>query len=169
LVPAQLQVDSDGDNRIGEILVKGPMVTNGYYNNQEATENVFHDGWLQTGDLGYQDENGFLYMVERRNDLIISGGENIYPSEVESILSGMDQITEGGISGKADDHWGQVPVAFIVAAAGTTENDVKQFAEQHLAKYKHPVSYSFIDALPRNASNKLVRSELLDWLEGAKN
>lgn len=165
LVPAQLRIDSDGDNSVGEILVKGPMVTHGYFNKQEETEKTFHNGWLQTGDLGYQDEDGFLYMMERRNDLIISGGENIYPSEVESVLSGMSQIVEIGITGKEDDRWGQVPIAFIVAPSETKESDVKQFAEQHLAKYKHPTSYYFVDALPRNASNKLVRSELVKWIE----
>ncbi|WP_373893141.1 o-succinylbenzoate--CoA ligase [Virgibacillus natechei] len=164
LVPAQLKIDNTDDDSIGEIYVKGPMVTNGYFNKQEATEKALSNGWLATGDLGYLDEDGFLYVADRRNDLIISGGENIYPSEVESVLSGMEQIKEVGVVGKKDDTWGQTPLAFIVKNSAVTEEEVFDYAAKYLAKYKIPKQIYFIDQLPRNASNKLVRERLLDLL-----
>ncbi|MEN1970293.1 o-succinylbenzoate--CoA ligase [Lentibacillus sp. N15] len=168
LVPAQLQIAHTNDSTVGEILVKGPMVTHGYFNQTQATKKAIHDGWLATGDLGYLDDDGFLYVVDRRNDLIISGGENIYPSEVESVLSGMDAISEIGVVGKLDANWGQVPVAFVVADGTVTASDITKYAEQHLAKYKHPAAIYFVKALPRNASNKLVRNELVTWIEQGK-
>ncbi|WP_370642503.1 AMP-binding enzyme [Virgibacillus salidurans] len=137
------------------------MVTRGYFNKQEATEKALSNGWLATGDLGYLDVDGFLYVADRRNDLIISGGENIYPSEVESVLSGMGQIKEVGVVGKKDDTWGQTPLAFIVKNSAVTEEEVFDYAAKYLAKYKIPKQIYFIDQLPRNASNKLVRESLL--------
>src|SRR5699024_9822416 len=113
LFPAQLKINAP-DGQVGEIYVKGPMVTKGYFNNEQATNKALIDGWLATGDLGYTDREGFLYVVDRRKDLIISGGENIYPTEVENVLSSMEGVQEVGVVGKADDKWGQVPVAFAV-------------------------------------------------------
>lgn len=165
LVPAQLQIDHPDDNPVGEIYVKGPMVTHGYFNNEAATEQKIRNGWLATGDLGYLDEDGFLYVVDRRNDLIISGGENVYPSEVESVLSGMEQVAEIGVVGKRDENWGQVPVAFVVREGHITAAEIMDYAAQHLAKYKHPKAIYFVDSLPRNASNKLIRGELKKLLE----
>ncbi|MGY0693215.1 o-succinylbenzoate--CoA ligase [Virgibacillus sp. FSP13] len=165
LFPAQLKIDQTEEDTVGEIFVKGPMVTNGYFNKTEATLKSIHDGWLATGDLGYVDKEGFLYVVDRRKDLIISGGENIYPTEVESVLSGMDQINEVGVVGGDDDTWGQVPVAFIVAQdEKVTEEEIINYAKTRLAKYKLPKQIHFVDHLPRNASNKLVRTELVKWL-----
>ncbi|GAB3047459.1 o-succinylbenzoate--CoA ligase [Virgibacillus ainsalahensis] len=165
LVPAQLKINNTKkDDSIGEIFVKGPMVTNGYYKNKDATEKSLTDGWLATGDLGYLDEDGFLYVVDRRKDLIISGGENIYPSEIESVLSGMDQIKEVGVAGKSDDTWGKVPIAFIVKNRHITEEEILNYAARYLAKYKLPKQIHFIDQLPRNASNKIVRAALWDSL-----
>ncbi|WP_106496832.1 o-succinylbenzoate--CoA ligase [Lentibacillus sp. Marseille-P4043] len=165
LVPAQLRIAKTEESPVGEIFVKGPMVTNGYFNKTEATLKSIHDGWLATGDLGYVDEEGFLYVVDRRKDLIISGGENIYPTEVESVLSGMTQISEVGVVGSDDDTWGQVPVAFIVAQdEKVTKEEIITYAKKRLAKYKLPKQIHFVDHLPRNASNKLVRTELAKWL-----
>ncbi|WP_047983648.1 o-succinylbenzoate--CoA ligase [Ornithinibacillus californiensis] len=165
LFPAQIQIKDCEPEEIGEILVKGPMVTKGYYNNQEANQNSFNDGWLSTGDLGYVDDEGFLFVVDRRKDLIISGGENIYPSEIESVLLAFDGIKEVGVTGKPDDHWGQVPIAFIVPNNNTiSKEEILNFAQQKLAKYKLPKEIHIINSLPRNASNKLLRNKLLDLL-----
>lgn len=162
LFPAQLKINAEEDG-VGEILVKGPMVTKGYFNNDEATEKSIKDGWLVTGDLGYTDQDGFLYVVDRRNDLIISGGENIYPTEIESVLSGLDGVREAGVVGKPDDKWGQVPVAFIVTNhTSVSLDEIQKFARKHLAGYKVPKEIYFTENLPRNASNKLVRNKLLE-------
>ncbi|HEX6594480.1 MAG TPA: o-succinylbenzoate--CoA ligase [Bacillota bacterium] len=166
LFPAQLQIHEKDCTGVGEIYVKGPMVSNGYFANERANEEVFQHGWLKTGDLGYVDEEGFLYVVDRRKDLIISGGENIYPSEIENVLSNMDGIQEVGVIGKHDDTWGKVPVAFIVPhGEGCSEDEVKTYAKKHLASYKIPTEIYFVDELPRNASNKLVRHRLEQWLK----
>jgi O-succinylbenzoic acid--CoA ligase len=166
LFPAQLKIVTAGKDGIGEIFVKGPMVTKEYYKNEEATAKALQNGWLATGDLGYTDKEGFLYVVDRRKDLIISGGENVYPSEIESVLAGMEGIKEAGVTGKKDAAWGKVPVAFVVRdEALLTEEDVKNYARSRLAGYKVPARIYFVNELPRNASNKLVRKRLLDLVE----
>jgi o-succinylbenzoate---CoA ligase len=163
LFPAEVIIKDCTPYEIGEIHVKGPMVTKGYYNNPEANQTSFQNGWLATGDLGYMDEEGFLFVVDRRKDLIISGGENVYPSEVESVLSGYDAVKEVGVTGKPDDTWGQVPVAFIVPSHDNVKKeDIIHYASDKLASYKLPKEIYFVESLPRNASNKLVRSQLLN-------
>lgn len=175
LFPAQLSIEVDGkqaaSDEIGEIVVKGPMVTKGYYRRPETNEDTIRKEWLRTGDLGYVDEDGFLYVVDRRKDLIISGGENIYPAEIEGVLSGMDQVKEVGVVGKEDQKWGSVPVAFIVKREGTslTKEDVLTFCNDRLASYKQPKELYFVDHLPRNATNKLLRRELANWLKQRRN
>ncbi|PAV27728.1 o-succinylbenzoate--CoA ligase [Virgibacillus profundi] len=167
LFPAQLKIEQTSkDDLVGEIHVKGPMVTKGYFKNEAANNKALKTGWLATGDLGYLDDEGFLFVVERRNDLIISGGENIYPSEIESVISGMDQVREVGVVGKKHETWGQVPIAFIVVdSQSISPRDILVYAEKRLAKYKLPKEIYFIDQLPKNASNKLVRTMLLKSLE----
>ncbi|AUJ25917.1 o-succinylbenzoate--CoA ligase [Virgibacillus dokdonensis] len=160
LFPAQLKINTPDENGVGEIFVKGPMVTNGYYNNESATVNAIHNGWLATGDLGYLDKEGYLYVVDRRSDLIISGGENVYPSEVESTMARFPGIKEVGVTGKADPKWGEVPVAFIVTDQTYNHGELQCFLTEHLAAYKRPKEIHEVDYLPRNASNKLVRLEL---------
>jgi O-succinylbenzoic acid--CoA ligase len=166
LFPAQLKIkDADADG-IGEILVKGPMVTGGYFKKEEANSSAFQDGWLATGDLGYTDDEGFLYVVDRRKDLIISGGENIYPSEIESVLTGMEGVKEAGVTGKDHAKWGRVPAAFVVKDSDQlTEEEVRNYAKTKLADYKVPAHIYFVKELPRNASNKLVRNQLWKLLE----
>ncbi|MFD1361424.1 o-succinylbenzoate--CoA ligase [Lentibacillus salinarum] len=164
LFPAQLQINAIGDE-VGEIFVKGPMVTQGYFNREQATNKSIIDGWLATGDLGYTDQDGFLYVVDRRKDLIISGGENIYPTEIESVLASFDGIHEAGVVGKPDKKWGQVPVAFVVRRQASVSTEaILDFARERLAGYKIPKAIIFLDELPRNASNKLVRSKLAEHL-----
>lgn len=161
LFPAQVKVINSQRDNVGEILVKGPMVMHGYDDNPKANEESFSDGWLKTGDLGYLDEEGFLYVVERRTDLIISGGENIYPTEIESKLLQIPGVSDAGVYGERDDYWGEVPVASIVRENDkVTEEIINEILNSSLASYKIPTKYYFVDTLPRNASNKLMRHQL---------
>ncbi|WP_198160049.1 MULTISPECIES: o-succinylbenzoate--CoA ligase [unclassified Sporosarcina] len=154
--------DTDHPGEVGEVLIKGPHVTPGYIGSQQARKALTEDGWLATGDMGYLDEEGYLFIVDRRADLIISGGENIYPAEVENILLAHPSVSEAGVCGKEDPAWGQVPVAFIVGSAN--EEELLKFCELRLARYKLPKEFHFVEQLPRNASNKLMRFELKKWL-----
>ncbi|WP_138420294.1 o-succinylbenzoate--CoA ligase [Aquibacillus sediminis] len=170
LFPAQLKIMKEhrvaDEFEVGEITVKGPMVTDGYFANEEANEKAFHNDWLSTGDLGYLDDEGFLYVMDRRKDLIISGGENVYPAEIESVLAGIPGVKEAGVVGIEDDTWGQVPVGFVVKTSVDLDEDaILHSCSDQLAKYKIPKQIYFVDALPRNASNKLVRHKLLEWIE----
>lgn len=161
LFPAQVDIIDQQVDGVGEIVVKGPMVMNGYVDNPKANDASFINGWLKTGDLGYLDEEGFLYVVERRSDLIISGGENIYPSEIESKLLTIDGVLDAGVFGRKDDKWGQVPIACIVRNnEQVTESVIIHQLQRILATYKLPKETFFVNELPRNASNKLMRHQL---------
>ncbi|WP_236011708.1 o-succinylbenzoate--CoA ligase [Alicyclobacillus fructus] len=153
----------------GEILVQGPTVFAGYYNRKEETERALAEGWLHTGDIGRFDEEGFLYVLDRRADLIVSGGENVYPAEVESQLLALPGVVDAGVVGKPDDEWGQVPVAFVVLEPGTVLTDemalaMRQALRGRLAHYKVPAEIRQVDALPRTASGKLMRYEMRKWV-----
>ncbi|MGG3841691.1 o-succinylbenzoate--CoA ligase [Anoxybacillus kestanbolensis] len=155
-------------NEAGEIVVKGPSVMKGYWQNEQETNAVLKDGWLYTGDIGYMDEEGFLYVLDRRSDLIISGGENVYPAEIEAVLLQHEAVKEAGVIGVPDERWGQVPFAFVVLGDQmTTEEQLRQFCMNKLAKYKVPKRIRFVNHLPRNAANKLMRHELKKWIEEA--
>lgn len=159
LINAEVKIEAK-NNQVGEILVKGPMVINEYFNNPQATKDSFTQGWLKTGDLGYLDEEGYLYVVDRRSDLIISGGENIYPTEVENVLLTHPNVKEVAVVKKTDDKFGHVPIAFVVLNDKDDKPDFKENLNDQLASYKHPKAYHFIDKLPRTASNKIKRFEL---------
>lgn len=162
LLPAQLKIVDKDKEDIGEIFVKGLMVTESYYKNERASIDSFEKDWLKTGDMGYLDDDGFLYIVDRRTDLIISGGENIYPSEIEAVLSRMTYIDEVGVTKKKSEEWGEVPVAFIVGdETKISKEDIINYAKTHLAGFKTPKEIHFIDKLPRNSTNKLMRRELV--------
>lgn len=148
----------------GEILVRGPHVTPGYIGAFHDKQPLTEDGWLKTGDLGKFDEDGFLYILDRRTDLIVSGGENIYPAEIEQVLMSHPNVQEAGVVGIGDEKWGQVPIAFVVMSP-QDEDSLKEVTELSLAKFKRPVAYYFVDQLPRNAANKLLRRELTSWHE----
>jgi O-succinylbenzoic acid--CoA ligase len=156
----------------GEIVIKGPNVTPGYLFLPEVTDEKFLNGWFHTGDVGYLDEEGFLYVLDRRSDLIISGGENIYPAEVEEVLLAHPDVLEAGVTGLVDAEWGQVPIAFIIKKEGTnpSSEELEQFCKERLGKYKVPKAFYFMEELPRNASKKLLRRELKKWVkEGRTN
>lgn len=167
LFPCEISIWKDGreadPHEPGEIRVKGPNVTPGYLH--DRGKESFAGGWFHTGDLGYLDEEGYLYMLDRRSDLIISGGENVYPAEVESVLSAHPVVKEAGVIGLNDDVWGAVPGAALVLQEGAVFNkeEILQFCTERLAKYKIPKRFIVMNELPRNASNKLVRKELAKY------
>jgi O-succinylbenzoic acid--CoA ligase len=176
LFPSQIRIEKeDGglayENEEGEIVVKGPNVTAGYLYRPDATKEKIRDGWLYTGDIGYLDEEGFLFVLDRRSDLIISGGENIYPAEIEAVLLGHPSVSDAGVTGVEDDTWGQVPIAFIVTKSESEcyEEELRSFCIQQLAKFKVPKHFYFVKELPRNASKKLLRRKLVDLLDNGDN
>lgn len=159
-------VDPQGNavpvGEVGEIIVKGPQVMKGYFKNEEETNRVLIDGWMYSGDLGRFDEDGLLYIVDRKKDMIIRGGENVYPVEVEEVLYQIPEILEAAVVGIPHPVYGEVPRAYIVLKKGQslTEEDVLAFCENKLAKFKWPAEIVFIDTLPRNASGKVLKHVL---------
>ena len=146
----------------GEIWIKGDNVFHGYFEEPEATERVLVDGWLRTGDIGLVDADGYLYLVDRAKDLIIVSGFNVFPAEVEEVLSNHPSVAEVGVLGVPHPHHGEAVKAFVVLAEGhdVDEDSLIDFAREYLARYKCPTKVLFVDDLPRNASGKLVRREL---------
>jgi fatty-acyl-CoA synthase len=149
-------------DEIGEIWVKSPSVTPGYWKRPDASAATFTDGWLRTGDAALKDKDGFYYIVDRWKDMYISGGENVYPAEVEDVLYQLPAVAEVAVIGVSDERWGEVGRAIIVLRAGDTLTEVEIFAhcEANLARYKHPRSIRFVEALPRNATGKVHKPTL---------
>ncbi|WP_309090400.1 long-chain-fatty-acid--CoA ligase [Phenylobacterium sp.] len=148
---------------IGEIEIRGPIIMAGYWNRPEATaETIRPDGWLRTGDAGYMDEDGFFYVHDRVKDMIVSGGENIYPAEVENAILGCPGVADAAVIGVPDEKWGESVKAICVRQPGETPDpaDIIAWARQRIAGYKAPKSVDFVDALPRNPSGKVLRREL---------
>lgn len=147
---------------VGEIVVKGPQVMKGYLKNEIETKNTLKDGWMYSGDLGRFDEEGFLYIVDRKKDMMIRGGENVYPVEVEEVLYQMDEILEAAVVGLPHEVYGEVPKAYVVLKEGRTltEEEIIQYCQKKLAKYKLPEEIEFLDTLPRNASGKVLKHVL---------
>ncbi len=166
LLPIQVRIINDDHpapaGEAGVICLKGPTITPGYADRPQATQEAFRDGWLSTGDIGYLDADGYLYVLDRRNDLIISGGENIYPAEIEGVLLGHPDVEEAGACGQEDPQWGQIPIAFVRLRPGSaaTTSLLLDYTQQRLARYKLPRAIYIVDALPRNSSGKLLRREL---------
>ncbi|MGJ3196544.1 long-chain-fatty-acid--CoA ligase [Peribacillus frigoritolerans] len=151
-------------NEIGEIAIKGPQVMKGYWNRPDETEKTFKNGWLLTGDLGYMDEQGFFYVVERKKDTIIAGGFNIYPREVEEVLYEHEAIQEVVVAGIPDPYRGETVKAYVVLKKNTrvTEEELNEFARKNLASYKVPRSYEFRDELPKTTIGKILRRVLIE-------
>lgn len=157
--------DKDADVPLGtpgEILVKGPNVTSGYWNDAEATARAIIGGWFHSGDIGHFDADGWLYVDDRKKDMIISGGENVYPAALEAILAECDDIAEAAVVGRPDDHWGEVVVAVIVPRrpGELSAEQVRALFENRVARYKLPREILFVDRLPRNAMGKLKKDEV---------
>jgi acyl-CoA synthetase (AMP-forming)/AMP-acid ligase II len=146
----------------GEVVLRGPKVFKGYWRDPDATSAAFKGGWFHTGDIGVCDDDGYLYIVDRLKDMIVSGGENIASSEVERVLYEREEVVEVAVVGRADDRWGEVPVAFVVLREGTTAtpDELIEHCRGQLAKFKVPKDVLFIDALPRNPSGKVLKREL---------
>ncbi len=149
--------------QVGEIVYRAPTLMEGYWNNPAATAEAFAGGWFHSGDLVRRDEEGYIWVVDRKKDMIISGGENIYCAEVENVLAGHPAIAEVAVIGRGDEKWGEVPVA-VVALAATQPDlelaDLDGFLTGRLARYKHPKHLEVVDALPRNPAGKVLKTEL---------
>ena len=146
----------------GEIVLRGPKVFKGYWRDADATEEAFAGGWFHTGDIGVRDDDGYLFIVDRLKDMIVSGGENIASSEVERVLYEHDGVLEVAVVGRPDDRWGEVPVAFVARREGATvsADELIGLCRSQLARFKVPKAVTFIDALPRNPSGKILKREL---------
>jgi len=149
-------------NQPGELLLRGPMVTPGYWRNPEATAAAFLDGWFRTGDLVRVDEEGYLFVVDRLKNMFISGGENVYPVEIERVLVNHPAVSEAAVVGISDEKWGEVGRAFVVSKLGVnaSETELLDFCRAHLAKFKVPRSVVFLDVLPKNDAGKINRQVL---------
>ena len=153
---------------VGDIIVRGDNVMMGYLNRPEATEETIVGGWLLTGDMGYMDEEGFLYIVDRKKDLIISKGINIYPREIEECIDRFEGIKASAVIGVEDEHSGEIPVAYIELEEGCETLDeaaLKRYLREHLANYKIPKHYRVLEELPKNATGKVLKRELRKRLE----
>ena len=161
-------VREDGENAAagedGDVWVRGPNVMLGYWNNPEATASVLHEGWLRTGDMGHLDEDGFLFLLGRRGDMIKTGAHRVHPNDVEEVISEIPGITEVAVVGIDDEIMGQVIKAFVVASEQPprAEDRIKAHCRRRLAPYKIPRHIAFVDSLPRTASGKVRRFQLTE-------
>lgn len=166
LMGIELRIEQQGEplpqGEIGEIVISGPTVMREYVNDPQATARALRDGWFYTGDMGYLDDEGFLYVVSRRDDLIVSGGENIYPAEIEAVLNTHPSVIESAVIGVSHPEWGQSPAAYVVLQNGDTltQDELQTFCARQLARFKIPTNIYFIPELPRNASGKVLRRNL---------
>ncbi len=153
-----------GADQVGELLVRGPHVCGGYWNKPEETAKAFRDGWLHTGDLARRDEEGYYYIVGRSKDMLITGGENIYPAEVENVLHAHPALLEAALIGVPDAKWGEVGRAVVVLKQNTraTEDELLEFCRTRLARYKIPKSVVFVDALPKTGAGKVDKKLLTE-------
>jgi acyl-CoA synthetase (AMP-forming)/AMP-acid ligase II len=153
---------SVGPGERGEIVMRGPKVFPGYWRDPDATAAAFAGGWFHTGDIGVRDEDGYLFIVDRLKDMIVSGGENIAGSEVERVLYEHSAVLEAAVVGRADERWGEVPVAYVALREGSSvsSEELVEHCRGQLAKFKVPRDVHFIDALPRNPSGKVLKREL---------
>ncbi len=162
-----------GHSSVGEIRIKTPARMDGYWKLPEATQATMQDGWINTGDVGYLDEDGYVFIVDRKSDMIIVAGENIYPAEIERVLTRHPGVFDCAIIGVPDDRWGERVVAFVVKADGCEIDsaEISSFLSKQVADYKLPSKFFFVDDLPRNASGKLLRKSLKEafWVDRERN
>lgn len=162
IVDEQGRTIPPGSEQAGELLLAGRHMMKGYWNNPEATAAALQDGWLHTGDICTMDAEGCIRICDRKKDMIISGGENIYPAELEKVLSDCPQVLEAAVIGVSSDKWGETPLALVVAAPGASpdEQSLRAYCREQLAGYKIPGHFRVVDSLPRNASGKLLKNQL---------
>jgi acyl-CoA synthetase (AMP-forming)/AMP-acid ligase II len=159
------------EREVGEIIVKGDIVTRGYWKLPEETVESIQDGWLYTGDMAVMDEEGYVTIVDRKKDMILTGGENVYSTEVENILYMHPAVLECAVVGVPDQKWGEAVKGFVVLKSGheAAEQEIIQFCKERIAHYKVPKSIDFMDALPRTGSGKINKKDLRDkYWEGYK-
>jgi acyl-CoA synthetase (AMP-forming)/AMP-acid ligase II len=165
-------VDDAGRNvapgQVGEVIVRGAHLMKGYWNRPDATADALRDGWLYTGDLASVDKEGFVYIQDRKKDMIISGGENIYPAEIEKVLVGHPALADAAVIGLPSGKWGESPAAIVVAKPGETPSapDVIAYCKGKLAGYKIPRVVEFVDEIPRNPTGKILKRILRDQFPG---
>ncbi|MBK9179028.1 MAG: fatty acid--CoA ligase [Acidimicrobiales bacterium] len=154
--------DDVATGTVGEIWVRGPQNMKGYWNLPDETAKAFVDGWFRTGDAGYLDDDGYVYIHDRVKDMIVSGGENVYPAEVENVLMAHPAVADVAVIGVPDERWGETPKAVVVAAPGATVGGAELIAycREHLAHYKCPTSVDVVEVIPRNPSGKILKREL---------
>jgi len=162
-----MRIFDDNDNEVptgevGELVIKAPNIMKGYLNKEEDTKESMRGGWFHTGDVGYRDEDGFYYIVDRKKDMIIKGGFNIYPREIEEVLYELPEVAEAAVVGAFDDAKGELTVAFVAFKPGKSlsEEQLVAHVEKQLAKYKHPQQYIIRDELPKGPTNKILKREL---------
>ena len=151
-----------GKDNVGEIVIRGHNIMKGYYKNPEATAEAFKGGWFHTGDLAYQDEDGYLFIVDRKKDLVIRGGYNVYPREVEEVLFEHPAVSEAAVIGRQDPKLGEEVLAFVALKAGqqTTPDELIAFCKERLAAYKYPREVRIVDVLPKGPTGKILKKEL---------
>lgn len=146
---------------VGEIVYRAPTLMSGYWNNPEATAEAFAGGWFHSGDLVRMDEDGYVWVVDRKKDMIISGGENIYCAEIENVLASHPDIAEVAVIGRYDEKWGEVPIAIAaVTKPDLRIEELSEYLTERLARYKHPKALEVVEALPRNPAGKVLKTEL---------
>lgn len=150
----------------GEIMVRGDIVMPGYWHNPDATARAFKDGWLMTGDMGFLDADGYLTLQDRSRDMIITGGSNVYPREVEEVLLTHPQVREVSVVGRAHPEWGEEVVAFVVGQAD--RDDLDRLCNDNIARFKRPKDYIFLSELPKNNYGKVLKTELRARLKDSK-
>ena len=166
-----MRVVDDDDNDVplgslGEIVLRGENILKGYYKNAEATRNAFRNGWFHTGDVGYRDQDGFYYIVDRKSDMIIRGGENIYPREIDEVLYQHPSVVAAAVVGMPDELYGEEVAAFVVLREGSeaSEGDLIEFCKSRLADYKCPKTVRFVKDIPKGPTGKLLKRELVKLL-----
>ncbi len=170
----EMRIADDDGNEVpvgasGEILIRGGNVLREYWNNEEETRRALKHGWFHTGDVAWRDEEGDVFVIDRKKDVVISGGENIYPAEIEQLIHRMDDIADVAVVGREDARWGEVPVAVVVPAPGAriAASEFLDRFEGRLARFKHPKEVLFVDALPRTALGKTRKHELRERVRGS--
>jgi long-chain acyl-CoA synthetase len=150
------------DGELGEIVLRGPNILKGYFKNPEATAKAFANGWFHTGDIGYRDADGFFYIADRKSDMIIRGGENIYPREIDDVLYTHPAVAHAAVIGVPDELYGEEVAAFVVLKDGATTRDEEliAFCREHLADFKCPKTVHFVDDIPKGPTGKLLKREL---------
>ncbi|MDP7067398.1 MAG: AMP-binding protein, partial [Acidimicrobiales bacterium] len=167
-------VDDNGEDvspgEPGELWVRGPNILSEYWRNPEATSASITDGWFHTGDIGHSDPEGWIYVDDRKKDVVISGGENIYPAELENVLAESPLFLESTVIGLPDAQWGEIPVVVAVAAEETPPDDdaVLDLFDNRVARFKHPRKVVWVDALPRNVMGKVLKHEVRKLVGGSK-